>query len=177
MLGAVNLASLLFVSERRGGGHVGNTRTLANIGSNACDFFLRRLRHSRVISLRVPATLLPPAGAFGAALFVSTSRRRSVRQLFPRRFPSAHLRRPLGVFCVGALQFGLDARFALPLVYFNQGIFNNMERRTVQRVRALPSRPISRQGLVSQALSPPDADRAAPSRHAGDSSFLGANVV
>jgi hypothetical protein len=31
MLGAVNLASLLFACKQRGGGHVGNTRTLCVI--------------------------------------------------------------------------------------------------------------------------------------------------
>jgi hypothetical protein len=90
MLGAVSLASLLFACRRCGGGHVGNTRALANIGPNACGFFASAPSLA-VISRRVPATLMPPAGAFGVAPFLSRSRRRSLRQPFPRRFPSSHL--------------------------------------------------------------------------------------
>jgi hypothetical protein len=98
-------------------------------------------------------------------------------RLFPTPSLQPIYRRPLRVFCVGGLQFSRDARFPIPLVYFNRGIFNHLERRIFQRARALPSRPISKRGLMSQALSPPDADRAAPSSRKGGSSFLGANVV
>jgi hypothetical protein len=132
-------------------GHVGNTRTLANIGSNACGFF-------------ASAT--------------------SIASHHPSQpgYPLA----PCGGIWRGALRVHIAASAGLSSAVMRASLFRSSTSTgasstawsgVFQRVRALPSRPISRRGLMSQALSPPDADPAAPSSRKGGSSFLGANVV